>query len=54
MRIGYWWESQKRKDHYEDIDVGLRVILKWILERYNGVVWTGFIWFRIGASRWLS
>jgi hypothetical protein len=43
MHIGYWWESQKVKDHYEDIYVGGRVILKWILERWDGVVWTGFI-----------
>jgi hypothetical protein len=21
MHIGFWWESQKQKDHYEDLDV---------------------------------
>jgi hypothetical protein len=31
--IGYWWESQKVRDHWEDLDVGGRTILKWILER---------------------
>jgi hypothetical protein len=25
-------------------------ILKWILERYDGMVWTGSIWLRIGTS----
>jgi hypothetical protein len=29
MRIGYWWESQKEKDHNEGIYVGGRMILKW-------------------------
>jgi hypothetical protein len=33
MNIGYWWESQKERDHYEDQDVGGRILLKWILER---------------------
>jgi hypothetical protein len=30
--IGFWWESQKDKDHWEDLDVGGKIILKWILE----------------------
>jgi hypothetical protein len=33
MHIGFWWESQKEWDHEEDLDVGGRIILKWILER---------------------
>jgi hypothetical protein len=31
-------------------DVGGRIILEWILERKDGVVWTGLIWLRIGTS----
>jgi hypothetical protein len=30
MHIGYWWESQKERDHWEDQDVGVWTILKWI------------------------
>jgi hypothetical protein len=33
MHIGYWWECQKERDHWEDQDVGGWSILKWILER---------------------
>jgi hypothetical protein len=25
------------------------IILRWILERYDGVEWTGFVWLRIRA-----
>jgi hypothetical protein len=28
MNIGYWWESQKKKDHYDDQNVGGWTILK--------------------------
>jgi hypothetical protein len=31
--IGFWWESQKERDHYVDLAVGGRIILEWILER---------------------
>jgi hypothetical protein len=30
MHIGYWWEIQKERDHWEDQDVGGWAILKWI------------------------
>jgi hypothetical protein len=33
MHIGYWWNSQKERDHCEDQNVGGWTILKWILER---------------------
>jgi hypothetical protein len=33
MHIGYWWEIQKERDHWEEQDVGGWTILKWILER---------------------
>jgi hypothetical protein len=39
----FWWESQKETYHYEDQDVGGRIILKWILEKKDGVVRTGSI-----------
>jgi hypothetical protein len=31
MHIGYWWESRKEGDHWEDQNVGGWTILKWIL-----------------------
>jgi hypothetical protein len=32
MHIGLW-ENRRERDHYEDLDVGGRIILEWILER---------------------
>jgi hypothetical protein len=48
MHIGYQWETQKERDHWEDQDVGGWTILKWMLERQDGMVWIGLIWLRIG------
>jgi hypothetical protein len=50
MQVGFWWGSQKEIDHYEDADLSGRKILKFVLEKQNGVVWTGLIWLRIGKS----
>jgi hypothetical protein len=47
---GYWWERKKKRGYWEDQDVGRWTISKWILERQDGMVWTGFIWLRIGTS----
>jgi hypothetical protein len=41
-------ESQNERFHQENFDVDGRIILKWILDRLVGAVWTGFIWPRIG------
>jgi hypothetical protein len=50
MHIGYWWESQKERDYWEDQDVRRWTILKWILVGQDGMVWIGLIWLRIGTS----
>jgi hypothetical protein len=38
MHIGYWWETQKVRDHWENLDVGGWTILKWILREIG---WDG-------------
>jgi hypothetical protein len=45
--IGYWWESQKERDNWEDQDVGEWTTLKWILQRYDGMGWIGLIWLTV-------
>jgi hypothetical protein len=39
MHIGYWWASQKERDHHEDQDVGGWTILKWREIGWDVVDW---------------
>jgi hypothetical protein len=41
MHIGYWWERQKESDHQEDQDIDGCTILRWIVEGWDGMDWTG-------------
>jgi hypothetical protein len=43
-------EKPKGKRPLRRQDVGGWKILKWNLERYEGMVWIVLIWFRIGIS----
>jgi hypothetical protein len=38
------------KRQFKDPGVARRVILKFILEKWDGEAWTGSIWLRIGAG----
>jgi len=37
----------RKRDHLEDSGVGGRVILRWILRKWDVRVWTGSSWLRI-------
>ena len=45
----FWWESLKKRAHFEDPGVDGRVVLNWICRKWDGA-WTGLIWLRIGTD----
>jgi hypothetical protein len=45
-----WWGKFRERDHLEDPEIDGRIILRWILRKWEGVVWTGWSWLRIGTD----
>jgi len=43
-------EKVKEREHSEDLGTDCKITLEWILEKYGGKEWTGFIWLRIRTS----
>jgi hypothetical protein len=50
MHTKFLSRSLKGGDHFEDLDIGGRIILNWILEKFGRNVWTRFMWLRIRTS----
>jgi hypothetical protein len=47
---GCWWGSLRERSHWGDQDVDGKIILRWIFRKLEGVVGTGWSWFRIGTG----
>ena len=50
VHTGSCWGDLRGRDHLQDPGRDGRVILKWIFKKWNGNVWTGLLWFRIGTG----
>jgi hypothetical protein len=44
-------QNPRKRGNLEDSNVNGRIILYYILRKYDWGVWTGFIWLRIGRWR---
>jgi hypothetical protein len=45
-------KEMKERHHLENLEVGRKRILKWILKKYDGEVWIGLVLLRIGTCNW--
>ena len=43
----FWWGNLRERDHLGDQEVDVRIILRWILRKWEGVVGTGWSWLRM-------
>jgi len=50
MHTGFWWVNLKQRDNSQDLGVDGSIILKLVMNRYYGRLWTGFICLRTYKS----
>jgi hypothetical protein len=50
VHTGFWWGDLSEGDHLGDPGIDGRLILKWILKKWDGGAWTGLSWLRIGTG----
>ena len=44
MHTDFWLGNLKERDHLENLGTDGRIILKWILKKYDGRTQTGYVW----------
>jgi hypothetical protein len=50
MHIMFSGKVRRQDTARENLDICGRITFNWILEKQDGMVWTGFVWLRIGTS----
>jgi len=50
VHIGFWWEELIKRDHFEDLGVDGRMILKTVFKKWDGEACIGLIRFRMGTG----
>jgi hypothetical protein len=43
-------KDKRKRDSWEDLEVGGRIILIMILDKQDWILWAAFIWLRMGCS----
>ena len=47
---GFWCGNLRESDHLEYPGVDGRIMLRWIVRKWDWEAWTGLIWLRIGTG----
>jgi hypothetical protein len=47
---GFWWVNLRERDHWGDPAVDERIILRLTFRNWDGGLWTGLSWLRIGTG----
>ena len=47
---GFWWGNVRERDHLENPDIYGRIILRWIVMKWDVGVWTGSRLLRVGTD----
>jgi hypothetical protein len=47
LHTEFWWRYLRERDHWEDLGVDEKIILKCFFNKWDGEAWTGLIWLRI-------
>jgi len=50
MYTGFWWGNLRERDHLENSGIDGRIILRWILRKWDVGARTGLIWPRIATG----
>ena len=49
MNTGFWWGNLRERDQLDELGVDGKIILRWILSKWEVRACTVLIWLRIGA-----
>jgi hypothetical protein len=48
LHTGLWWGDLRERGHLKDIGLNEKILLNWVLTKWNGEAGTGLIWLSIG------